>query len=210
MLNKMIDRNINIDREEFDIPQFNNIVIIGGSGKKIIHTTPTGSVARTVTPTSIVQSEIEKKLDEKYDLYLIFFNDQINALKGKNKESNKRIQSLTEELFRINKELNLNKIDKISSLKNNWAGDEVMPIDKKVISIARDLIFSKIDVQPQVFPTRNGTILFEYQAGDLKFLAIEILSNNFSVYWETKEEEKEFETTDYKIILPYINEFRER
>lgn len=163
------------------------------------------------SPTADVEEIVDRKIDERYDLLLDFFFLEFENMKRKNEKLSNQYIKQAKELFAIRKELNINKIDRIALLKKGWAGEGSEEINKKIISIVRKLILSsELKVQPELFPTRNGTIQFEYQNSKNHFIEIEIFEDNFELYGEINGQEIEKTTDDFNKIVEFIEAFRSR
>lgn len=77
--------------------------------------------------------------------------------------------------------LNMQKINSFTKLKKNWNGYNGEEIDKNVVDIAKELI-TKIEFQPQVFPTGRGTIQIEKYFDDNNFFELEISVSEICLY----------------------------
>lgn len=106
----------------------------------------------------------------------------------------------------------LRKIDRIKHLTNNWNGYGAKPFDDEVIKKAENMAVL-LSYTPEVYPTANGTLQFEYHKSDGAYLEFEVSENNaVPVYIENKEgSEKEFEVTDnsYEELNKIVKAFYE-
>lgn len=71
----------------------------------------------------------------------------------------------------------LEKLEIIAKLQNNWDGYGATAFPSIFINKIKNLIPSLI-VCPEIFPTANNSIQFEYNKADDSHLEIEIFSNN--------------------------------
>jgi hypothetical protein len=69
--------------------------------------------------------------------------------------------------------LNKQKLYSFNSLKFNWNGYEGEVINDEVIKIVEKLI-TKLEIQPQIFPTGRGSIQIEYYKNEENLIEIEI------------------------------------
>ena len=195
--------------------RFNNLFNDYGNEKFdniILHNSTSGNPGNAfLTPTGSV-GIIETETEIKNELLFQTLSFQMDELKTNYEKIRKRVINNNEkEINVLRKELNLQKLNKIAQLKKNWIGNEGKVINKNIIKKAREFIISKnIHIQPQIFPSRNGTILFEYQKGDNKFLSIEIFENKFEIFYDFENSENEFTTKIIEEIIPYIDEFRQK
>ncbi len=68
---------------------------------------------------------------------------------------------------------NLAKLDQIALLKDNWNGDGARAFQKTIITAARGIV-TGLDIQPEVFPTGDNSVQFEYDGPDGSYLEIEL------------------------------------
>lgn len=99
----------------------------------------------------------------------------------------KRLRPLSEAFIK-----NLNRLDRISELRNDWNGYGADAFSQKLIQRVRKTILA-LDMQPEIFPTAAGTIQLEYHKGYTEYLEFQISdSYEFEVYIQTSETEQDF------------------
>ena len=98
-------------------------------------------------------------------LRMAAYSNSLSTQSGKTADDNTLCSDIKSE--------NLNKLEKISGLKENWNCNGASPFSKTVIKKARALIKALL-IQPEVFPTALNTIQFEYDNSRHDHLEIEI------------------------------------
>ena len=78
---------------------------------------------------------------------------------------------------------NLLKLDEIASLKKNWNGNKSKPMSRKLVKKAKSLIIN-LEIQPQIFPTANDSIQFEYDGEKNSYLELQITKDNKFSYFK--------------------------
>ena len=115
------------------------------------------------------------------------------------------------EIFAIKKNLNLEKIYRLSEYKENWDGYGAPSFDKSVIERAIKFIFDKnLKIQPNVFPTGRGTIQFEFEPDENHYLEIEIFEDKYNLFSTVESEEEEQSYFDFENIIQKVNDFQSR
>lgn len=71
---------------------------------------------------------------------------------------------------------NLKKLDHISALNDNWDGYGAEPLPERLIISAGELI-RKLRIQPEIFPTADGTIQIEYEKDNGDYLEFQFSGN---------------------------------
>lgn len=87
-------------------------------------------------------------------------------------ECNKNYEGLNS-LLDLNKIKNLEIIEKISHLKNNWNGNNALPFSSKSISIFKKII-ENLNYQPYIAPTGRNSLYMEFKSNDNSMLAFEV------------------------------------
>ncbi len=75
------------------------------------------------------------------------------------------------------KEENLQQINDISLLEDNWNGYGAKKFSMKVIEFARRII-DNLFIQPEVFPTGRNSIQIEYDKSNGDYLELELFEDN--------------------------------
>lgn len=101
---------------------------------------------------------------------------------------------------------NLNRLEDIGKLKENWNGNGAPSFTKNQIQMMKQLIYT-LKKQPFITPTAKGSIQFEYEDNDYNYLEFELFPNGtikqfiYSSNGETKTEyipiEKVSESIEY-------------
>ena len=104
---------------------------------------------------------------------------------------------------------NLDKLEKISSLKDGWNGNGAPAIPKSLIKRVRKLIDSMI-IQPEIFPTALQTVQFEFDNTRRDHMEIEIgLDDEAEIFIVGYDGTETFETisADADIINDRVRAF---
>ena len=75
---------------------------------------------------------------------------------------------------------NLEKIQDISELKDNWNGNGASAFNDTLIQKMKYLIL-RLNVQPEIFPTARGSIQFEYEKETGEYLEFELFDTRLEV-----------------------------
>ncbi len=101
--------------------------------------------------------------------------------------------------------LNKQKLESFKFLQNNWDGYNAVKIDNKIIDLVKELI-TKLEYQPQIFPTGRGSIQIEKYFDDNNFYEFEISDTGAFIYKMTNGIEYESEV-DINEVERIIAEF---
>lgn len=71
---------------------------------------------------------------------------------------------------------NLEKLNRICALKDNWDGYGAKTLPEGLITKAGELI-RELQVQPEIFPTADGTIQIEYEKDNGDYLEFQFSGN---------------------------------
>ena len=74
-----------------------------------------GWLSEYQTPTSVVEHNIERKINEKYNLLIEYLRQELDSVKSKFEIYQKVIKIQSKELNTIKKEMNLQKLDRIAA-----------------------------------------------------------------------------------------------
>ena len=86
---------------------------------------------------------------------------------------------------------NMEKLDKIAALQNDWNGYGAEPLSPQVIEKTRSLIQGLV-IQPEIFPTAAGSIQMEYEKDNGDYLEFQISDNSqWSAYMILRGKETE-------------------
>lgn len=88
-----------------------------------------------------------------------------------------------EKIFTPELRKSLLKLDEIKSLKRNWNGNNAKPISKRIICNARTLVIN-LNKQPQIFPTANESIQFEYDGVNNSYLELQVTKKKIIAYYK--------------------------
>lgn len=104
---------------------------------------------------------------------------------------------------------NLERIEEIALLEQNWNDNEAEPFTVKLVNKVRDVVLS-LDIQPDVFPTAAESIQIEYEDEVKgKYLEFEIYEDAIMMLKISAEgtEEKEVEEKEINaIVRKFYNE----
>ena len=75
---------------------------------------------------------------------------------------------------------NLEKIQDISELKDDWNGNGASAFKDTLIQKMKYLIL-RLNVQPEIFPTARGSIQFEYEKETGEYLEFELFDTKLKV-----------------------------
>lgn len=87
--------------------------------------------------------------------------------------------------------MNLEKLNKIASLEDGWDLYKATSFSNSLIEFCRNLLF-KLNRQPNIFPTANGSIQFEFENND-DYLEIEVIDDLSCIEYYMKKGGKEIE-----------------
>lgn len=113
----------------------------------------------------------------------------------------------------MNSELkeNTRLLAELASLTDDWDQCGAMAISKSIVNRIL-LLLPKLDRQPDLFPTPDGTIQLEYAIAPNKHLNIEILSDTsmtiFEMFADRSATKDKYEL-DYRLINSRVKEFYE-
>ena len=88
---------------------------------------------------------------------------------------------------------NLNKLEEIQRLPDNWNGNNASAFSDSLISRVKDILL-EISIQPEVFPTAADSIQLEYEGEDGSYLEFQIADKESADVFliDTAGEECEF------------------
>ena len=84
-------------------------------------------------------------------------------------------ESIKVNLQRTNE--NLCRVNKFAKYKYNWNDNGASTFDTKHLEIVKGILVM-LKVQPEVFPTANNSIQFEYEKDNGDYLEFEIFADN--------------------------------
>lgn len=93
---------------------------------------------------------------------------------------------------------NYKRINNFANLAYDWNDNRGDPIPPEVLNIARFLL-SKLEFQPEVFPTGRDSIQFEYADKDGNYLELEIFTDSIVAYIQIYDQEYEFEIAEQSV-----------
>lgn len=109
---------------------------------------------------------------------------------------------------------NIKKLDAIAELKSNWDLHGASEFEKLLIEFCKEKLyeledrFSNIEkVQPEIFPTVNETVQFEFKNGS-DWLEIEIPNDMSHIdYFMFKNDEETEQSSDIRQLLKVVEVF---
>lgn len=87
--------------------------------------------------------------------------------------------------------MNLEKLNRIASLEDGWDLYKATSFSNSLIEFCRNLLF-KLNRQPEIFPTANNSIQFEFKNKD-DYLEIEIYDDLSHIEYYMKKNGDEIE-----------------
>ncbi len=99
---------------------------------------------------------------------------------------------------------NLQELELVSSLPQNWDGYGALAIDSTLYQKATELI-KRLPIKVYSIPTSSGSIQIEIHRKNSS-LEIEVLPETFSILFEKNDMYQELETSDYSEILKLLEE----
>lgn len=84
-------------------------------------------------------------------------------------------------------EKNLEKMREIEMLKDNWNDNNASKFSSNLIEKCKKIL-NQLKIQPEIFPTANDSIQFEYQ-NNTTYLEFEIFEEKIEVYIEVNEKQ---------------------
>lgn len=104
------------------------------------------------------------------------------------------------------KKMNLEKLEQIAQLKEDWDGDGAQPFSNCLISRVREIIM-RLQNQPEIFPTACDSIQIEYDGTDGSHLEFEISENDVNVYSVDKDGYEKNYSIEPESIDKVVEEF---
>jgi hypothetical protein len=161
-----------------------------------------------------IKTEFEKELIPIAETQKVLVNHsaeltlQIDSIK----EEVNNLTKIYTENYQLKKKIqNINSINSFRKLSSNWNGYNAEPFNEVIIQKALDFInLTTLRFQPNVFPTAQKSIQFEYAKSNGNYLEIEVFENNIAVYSEINDEKKEFENISQAELLRLVNDFHTR
>lgn len=101
---------------------------------------------------------------------------------------------------------NLKKLNRIAGLKDDWNLHGASSFNELLVELCRNLLF-KLNRQPDIFPTANNSIQFEFKNKD-DYLEIEIFDNLSHIEYYMKKGGKETKkSTVVQDVIKVVNQF---
>jgi hypothetical protein len=106
---------------------------------------------------------------------------------------------------------NVLRIRSFGDLKRGWNGYDGLPFERELLERCVHFLYQSelLCRQPDIFPTGRGSIQFEYERADGRYLEIEIFSNGKqSVYAQFPNEEAvEVDNMQWPDIIHLVRRF---
>lgn len=93
---------------------------------------------------------------------------------------------------------NLDRLNQIKELKDNWNGYGAQSIDNIVIKTVENII-ENVHVQPEIYPTGRNSIQLEYELEDKSYLEFEVFKDKILCM---KIPQRNYNKSEYEIIQP--------
>ena len=102
----------------------------------------------------------------------------------------------------ITLEENINKIKKFKEYERNWNGYDAEPFAEDFLNFIEGML-PNLKKQPQIFPVSDGSIQFEYDGENGKYLEVQLSRDNqMKCYFEADDGRfvEQAGMTDYSVI----------
>lgn len=101
---------------------------------------------------------------------------------------------------------NLKKLNRIAGLKDDWNLHGASSFSESLLKLCRNLLL-KLNRQPDIFPTANNSIQFEFKNKD-DYLEIEIFDDLSHIEYYMKKGGKEIEkSTVVQDVIKVVDQF---
>lgn len=101
---------------------------------------------------------------------------------------------------------NLKKLNRIAGLKDDWNLHGAFSFSELLVELCRNMLL-KLNRQPDIFPTANDSIQFEFKNKD-DYLEIEIFDDLSHIEYYMKKGGKEIEkSTVVQDVIKVVNQF---
>lgn len=104
---------------------------------------------------------------------------------------------------------NIEIVTSFSELPVNWNENGAHPFTKKVIKTTIRIL-TKLDYQPEVFPTANESIILEYSKPEGRYLGIEVCEEKIIVFEAPKEKTIQLNSTKIHELCKIVNDFNDK
>lgn len=96
------------------------------------------------------------------------------------------------------KQKNLDRLNQIKELKDNWNGYGVQSIDSIVIKSVENII-KNVHIQPEIYPTGHNSIQLQYELEDKSYLEFEVFKDKILCMVGPQ---RNYNKSKYEIIQP--------
>lgn len=101
---------------------------------------------------------------------------------------------------------NLKKLNRIAGLKDDWNLHGASSFSESLLKLCRNMLL-KLKRQPDIFPTANNSIQFEFENND-DYLEIEIFDDLSHIEYYMKKGGKEIKkSTVVQDVIKVVNQF---
>lgn len=103
---------------------------------------------------------------------------------------------------------NLEKLDSILALPNNWNENGAEKFNQKLVDRCKSLL-DILPIQPEIFPTAANSIQFEYEKGNGDYLEFNVCEDNVYIYKVVSENEfsSEIDINQEKTLQQIVSDF---
>lgn len=96
------------------------------------------------------------------------------------------------------KQKNLDRLNQIKELKDDWNGYGAQSIDNIVIKSVENII-ENVHVQPEIYPTGRNSIQLEYELEDRSYLEFEVFKDKILCM---RIPQRNYNKPEYEVIQP--------
>lgn len=142
-------------------------------------------------------------------LWMNFSKKNCDSMRNNDKDNTYCIKDNTKKDVLCNMSDSFATIEQIMNFKKNWNGYDAEPFKKEHLDKVKGILIT-LPVQPEVFPTANGSVQLEYTLDD-KYLEFEIFDNDTIIaYQQMGNSEREFLVNNVNEMKKAICELYER
>lgn len=105
--------------------------------------------------------------------------------------------------------LNVDILSEIGELQDNWNNYGAQKFNQELIFKCLRIINStNLKFQPEIFPTANQSIQFEYEPDDQHYLEVEIFNDHIKIYGRVNAEIRQSDNLTVEEVIDEINQFQ--
>jgi hypothetical protein len=144
----------------------------------------------------------QRKSESTTTDWIIDIESRITNLEGRNEEVNNEKKQLR---------INVDILSEIGQLQNNWNQYGADKFKQELIFKCLKIInHTDLQFQPEIFPTAQHSIQFEYEPDDNHYLELEIFEERIKLYLRVNSEIRKMSNLTTDETIKEINEFQSR